>query len=313
MRHRAQHAPAPLDFDRTAPDGFMWIMAAMAYPRSRSRQEQAVATWHLDAAGHARDVAPKVAQMGRQAAEAAFWCEIGLSPEAGAFAPWTAEHVARMATPEEAYRRAMEGWQRVPAPEKTAADAPGSGTILRDLQATVDGGAHIAGFLLLTVAALDKHHRDIDASLGRAMAVFAAGQRAERRKPLDTRTLKRAWKDWRISAPLVAGYLSAGMYLHDGMPEGAGTEVAAQEALLHPHGPGLIVRMAAWLRDFGLGFRPRNAPNPILSTAECPEMPAGTEPLEPPLHPLQDYALSEARGPGQGGHYIWNPLDRGDW
>lgn len=313
MRRRAQQPPAPLDFDPAAPDAFMWVMAAMAYPRSRRRQEQAVSTWHLDAAGHARDVAPKVAQMGREAAEAAFWRDLGLSPEAGAFAPWTAEHVARMAAPEDAYRHAMAGWQRVPAPEKTAADAPGTLAILRDVQATVDGGAHHAGFLLMTVATLNKLHPEVDASLSRAMAVCAAAARAEGRKPRDTRTLKRAWKDWRSSAPLVAAHMMVAMFLHDHMPGDVGVELPAQEALLHPQGPGFIVRMAAWFRDFGLNFTPRNAKEPLLSAAECPAMPAGTEPLEPRFAPLPEDILSEVRGPAQGGRYIWNPLDRGDW
>src|SRR5215211_302767 len=99
----AKAAPVSPAFDPAAPDGHLWLIAAMCWPNDPRRQAEAVATWQLEAMARARHVAPLLQEMGEERAMAKFAADMGLDPEALRFAPWTTAHVARMAVPGAAY------------------------------------------------------------------------------------------------------------------------------------------------------------------------------------------------------------------
>lgn len=242
---------------------------------------------------------------------AKFAADMGLDPEALRFAPWIAAHVARMAVPGAAYETARAGLDNVPGWEKAAADAPGAAQLQADMDTAARMGAFVAGQTLLLVASLAKHHPDVEPSVARAIAVLAA---AKRRKPFlplpDPQSMKLAWKEWRRVAPLWAAMLVASEVRADSTP-GFSLAEGATEVLLAPDGTVAILRVAAWFRDFGIGFTPRHAPMPLLPERECADMPpAGTEALEPSLKRLPEWAVQAALSRASGGHYRWNLLDR---
>ena len=161
------------------------------------------------------------------------------------------------------------------------------------------------------MASLVEHHREVDPSVARAIAILAA---AKRRKPFlpipEPQSMKLAWKEWRCVAPLWAAMFVASEVRADSTP-GFSLAEGTTEVLLAPSGPEAILGVAAWFRDFGIGFTPRHAGTPLLPEGECAGMPpAGTEALEPPLKRLPEWAVQAARSRASGGHYHWNVLDR---
>jgi hypothetical protein len=305
----AKTAPASPAFDPVAPDGVLRLIAAMCWPKDPLRQAEAVTTWHLEAMADARHVAPFVQEMGQERATIRLAAAMGLDPERLRFMPWTAADVGRRADPEAAYRSAMASLRNVPGWEKVAADAPGTARLRADMDAAGRSGAFVAGQLLLLVAVLYTHRPQTQPSLRRAMAILVEAKRRNPSLPIpDPRHIKEIWKEWRCVAPLWAAMRVASEYRAEMAPPLSVAD-AATEVLLMPNGRVAILGMAAWFRDFGIGFKPKHAVAPLLREEECAAMPVAPVALEPPLECLVEWAEEAARRTASSGRYGWNVSD----
>ena len=227
-------------------------------------------TWHLKAIACAPKLGRLVQEIGKERATAAVATAMELNPKVLRFAPWTAEYLAQMADPE----AAQQSLKNVPGWEDVAADAPGADRLHAEFEKAAREGTFIAGRLLLMVASLVEHHREVDASLARAIAILVE---AKRRKPFlpipDPRHIKEVWKRWRCVVPLWAATIAASEHLADSTP-GFSTAEGATEVLLMPAGRMAVLGMAAWFRDFAIRFKPLNSGKRLLPERECAGMPS---------------------------------------
>jgi hypothetical protein len=173
----------------------------------------------------------------------------------------------------------------------TVAEAPGIDALLEDMQHAISRGAYLAGVLLWLVAILHHWHRDIPASLNRAVAIIPASTSRGLIEPPSDRTILQAWKDWRHLAPLWAAYAVELRRLHG---QGLILDAAGLETV---HGPDALRRIlsnAKWFTFFAETFSPMRAKEPLIPRGLALSIIADIEPAKPMLDRLTDRELGAA-------------------
>lgn len=186
--------------------------------------------------------------------------------------------------------RALERLDAVGGNE-TVINAPARDTLVAEVEKVSAAGARRAGELLLIVACMAEHHKDLPPSLNRAMAVIEARFK-KAGKPTVTgtneRALKDAWRDYRAVAPLWAALIYREHVT-------AGKNFAAGSAFSDLSQRYFILSWAIWFRDFAASFRPMRSQEFLIEKEDMLDYCVGTEAIQPTLMPIPDRLLTVAK------------------
>jgi hypothetical protein len=175
---------------------------------------------------------------------------------------------------------------------RAVAEAPGSQKIVNDFEKATKGGAFFAGIMLLIIVTLEREHRDIPASINRAIAVLEGWHVRGRMKVPTGRTLKTAWKDWRHLAPLWAAFISEFLVVRS---QSLSDLSAGLEALQNPVRLARALGRTKGLRSFAISFIPEHAAAPLIPIGEAVEIISGALEEEPPTLLLMPQDIEAAK------------------
>ncbi|MDW8399101.1 MAG: hypothetical protein RMK90_11095 [Acetobacteraceae bacterium] len=268
----------------------MALVAVLAWPRDARRRAEAMATWAavmLDLISHVLE--PETLKAGLTLGAAQFAQRLGITVEEVLATPQAKRLFAAIRGPErtalvgDTLARGMETLFLPVGGFGAVAKAPGLKVVTAELRRAVAGPAALAGAVPEVVAAIERHHPDVPATVNRALAVLEGPGRS-------IRVMKDAWQEGRCAAHLWGALwvaLGANRFW-----SGAGGEAVA-EAIERRDGRARLLRHAAWFAGFAARYAPPGAGRPLIESAEL--IPIDATPEAPPIPPLPAELHERAR------------------
>ena len=253
------------------------IEAALAWPHDEQRRRQWTAAW----SGwllHSLGQPTPDPQIARQEQE---WAERRADD-------YGLDAAALLALAYEATEAHVRGALFEPAGGMgTVIEGPATRALLTEMLRHYRSGL-LAGELLLTVAAMAEHHRELRPSLNRAIAVMEA--RSDKEPGRNERVLKDTWSRWRCVAPFWAARcaMSAPRGCFVAVPSWSTAEEQAR-------GFRTLFGLTEGLRQFAAGYKPARSQGPLIPEGETLEFRAGVPAVMPLLPPLPPVLYEAAR------------------
>ena len=259
------------EFDPQSPFAALDMFALATWPNDPGRQEQFRTAHFMQVREHLRAAPPHL-----NAAD--------LKRYSGEMDPSAAAQAGRDELRRDIETRldAANGWT-------TILESPPVATLRREIVDASGGPPRLAGQVLLLIACMEEHHKDLPPSINRAMAVLES-RYAETLSVsgVKERTLGDTWREHRRIA-----HLWAAIELHQAIVQGWDLKPAA--AFMDPAHRYVVLGAAGWFREFATTYRPKRAREELVPEMEAIEIKVGIDATKPTLPALPDKMLDVAR------------------
>jgi hypothetical protein len=163
-------------------------------------------------------------------------------------------------------------------------NAPKMEDILRSSETAGGKYGAACGELLCYIVMIDRHHSDLEPSLGLATHIMVESSDHGRTRAIPAdRPRREMWQAWRGIAPYWAAVALARMAAPPGLSH---HHVALTQLIANGH----------WLANFAVGFKPLRSHVRLLPADEAIWINPGTTPMEPAIPALSNKQLELARG-----------------
>lgn len=290
MKQQRSTPLVPLTIE--ASDRFAWmhLLAAFVWGGNKRKMDHALATYSSEFLGiwtewpDRRKAPVTVAAVAKQ---------VGVEPEELLRMPRSAAFAATALSDPQGARRTLDAAVFKPAGHfRSVAEAPGSIKLLEDYENAANGGAMLAGTVLLLTAIMAQHHPDLPASQSRSIEIiesmFGRGEMAA----FSGRTIKHFWKEWRHVAPLWAAVTGNIQIMQQ---QGFTPHAAGIETLQSPESLGRVIAHAKWFHEFATTFIPARGQGPIIDPKDVVAIISSIPAEAPPLARLRPVDVKAAR------------------